>query len=218
MTDKNKSAENRKEARDYLIPVIVLLLLIICGVLFWRIIPAPDIRPETVAVEETMAGGSSIGGPFQLLSHTGETVTEKSWPGQYLLLFFGFTHCPDVCPTELAKMTRILEGLPSATVDKIQPIFISVDPKRDDVEGMAGYVSHFYPSLVGLTGTEEQIQAVVDQYRVYAQAQSPDETGYYVVDHSAFTYLMAPEGELLEVFNYDDPPEAIKKRIQALVE
>ncbi len=170
-------------------------------------------KQEPSSIENT----ASIGGPFILTSHLGETITDRSWPDQFLLIFFGFTHCPDVCPTELAKMKMAFEALPQKIQDKIQPLFITIDPARDDQDTLGAYVGLYHDKLVGLTGTQEQIDAVVNAYRVYAQAQAPDENGYYVVDHSAFIYLMQPDGRLSDVFSHSTSVEELVSGIQRQV-
>ena len=111
-------------------------------------------------------GKATVGGPFTLTDHTGRRVTDKDFRGQHLLVFFGFTYCPDVCPSGLQVMTAALEEL-GPKAEKITPIFISVDPERDTPEQLALYVSSFHPRLVGLTGTPEEIQQVAKAYRVY---------------------------------------------------
>ncbi len=157
--------------------------------------------------------GVTVGGPFSLIDQDGHTKTDKSWQGKYLILYFGFTHCPDVCPLGLNNITEALNALPEETVEKIQPVFITVDPLRDDVAALKNYVPLFHKKLVGLTGTEKQIEAVKTSYRVYAQKQGAGPN--YMVNHSAFTYLIAPNGELLHAFPHNTAPsemaDAIKK-------
>jgi protein SCO1/2 len=152
-----------------------------------------------------------VGGPFTLTDQNGRPVTEKSWSGKYLLVYFGFTHCPDVCPTGLNRIAEALNALPSQTIDKIQPIFITVDPARDKVEDLKTYVALFHPKLIGLTGTETQIEQVESAYKVYAQKQGdgPD----YMVNHSAFTYLQDPYGKVIALFSHEITAEEMAKQI-----
>lgn len=188
----------------------------------------------TVKTRDVNTGGAQIGGPFTLTDQNGNTVTDKDYAGQYKLIFFGFASCPMVCPTELQKMALVLDEL-GETGDKIQPIFITVDPERDDVESMKVYVEQFHPRLVGLTGTREQIDPVMKAYKVYAtkvemKHNAPMEgheghTGHeghkmdmdqndYMINHSAYTYLMAPDGELVAIYPEKDTATEIVEDIK----
>ena len=164
-------------------------------------------------------GKALIGGPFTLTDQNGRTVTEKDFRGKYTLVSFGYTFCPDICPTELGVMTEALNKL-GAKGEAITPVFITIDPKRDTVEQVKNYVGSFHPRFVGLTGTEEQIRQAASAYRVYyAQADGGDaKTDAYLMDHSTFIYLMSPEGEYVSHFGYgisaDDLAARIEKAIQ----
>ncbi len=139
-------------------------------------------------------GKALIGGPFSLTDHTGKRVTEKDFLGHPLLIFFGFTNCPDICPSGLQVMSAALDKLGEKGA-KITPIFITLDAQRDTPEKLAGYVKSFHPRLVGLTGSETELAAAAKAYRVYAQKVSDDATpGSYTYDHAAIIYLMSPDG------------------------
>ncbi len=164
------------------------------------------------------SGKPRVGGPFELVSHTGKTVTNADFSGKYMLMFFGFTFCPDVCPTELQVITSALEEL-GPTADKIQPIFVTVDPERDTPEAMAQYVAHFHPSFVGLTGSPEQIAKVAKAFRVYyKRVEDPSSAAEYTMDHSAVVYLMGPEGAFLKHYGGATSPEAMAKSLKELVQ
>ncbi|MCB9982035.1 MAG: SCO family protein [Rhodospirillales bacterium] len=156
--------------------------------------------------------GLSIGGPFSLIDHTGAQVSEKTYEGKYKLIYFGFTYCPAICPTELQKMSRVLSALeknhPEA-LENVQPLFISVDPERDTLDVMREYIGLFHPQLVGLTGTTAQIDLIKKRYRVFASKVEDETNQDYTVDHSSFTYLMGPNDELIGMYRMKDTADQI---------
>jgi protein SCO1/2 len=158
--------------------------------------------------------GMALGGPFHLTDQTGRRVTEADFPGRFMLVYFGFTYCPDVCPTELGTMIAALDVLGDAA-NRVTPVFITIDPERDTSEAMADYVARFDPRLIGLTGTPEQIAAVARAYRVfYAKVERP-ETTQYLMDHSSFIYLVGPDGRVRALFRPQTSPEAIAQAVRA---
>ncbi len=153
----------------------------------------------------TVTAPAAIGGPFQLTDNTGQPVTEKSLQGRPSLIFFGFTHCPDVCPTSLFEMSEVLRALgPDAA--RVNAYFISVDPERDTVAAMKDYLSSFDPHLKGLTGSPEAIAQVLTGYRVYAK-KVPQKDGDYTMDHTALIYLMDRKGHFVKPFDLKRTPE-----------
>jgi protein SCO1/2 len=146
-----------------------------------------------------------IGGPFQLTDQSGAVVTEKNMQGRPTLIFFGFTHCPDVCPTSLFEISEILRAM-GGDADKVNAYFISVDPERDTAAAMKDYLSSFDPHLKGLTGDPASIQKVVTEYRVYAK-KVPLKDGDYTMDHTALIYLMDRDGKFVAPFNVNRKPE-----------
>ena len=148
---------------------------------------------------------AAIGGPFQLTDQSGQTVTEKSLQGRPTLIFFGFTHCPDVCPTALIEISELLHAMGN-DADRVNAYFVSVDPERDSKEAIKDYLSSFDPHLKGLTGDPEAIAKVLSAYRVYAK-KVPLKDGDYTMDHTALTYLMDRDGKFVAPFNLDRPPE-----------
>ncbi|MCF8465826.1 MAG: SCO family protein [Sneathiella sp.] len=160
-----------------------------------------------------VVGVPQIGGSFELVNHKGETVTDKDFRGKLMLVFFGYTNCPDVCPTEMQTISLTMEELGDDAADVV-PIFITVDPKRDTVAAMAGFVEAFHPSLIGLTGSKAQINDVKKKYRVYGEKAEGDDPDYYLVDHTSFTYLMGRDGSLITVFSYGTPPEEMAAKIR----
>ena len=161
------------------------------------------------------AEAPTIGGPFTLVDHDGKTVTDQDYSGRFMLVYFGFTYCPDVCPTSLTAIAEALDML-GKDAEKIAPLFVTVDPERDTPEQMKMYVEHFHPSMIGLTGSLEQVDRAARGYRVYyAKVTDGDaDADDYLMDHTAITYLMGPDGEFRAFFSHDATPEEIAKRIR----
>lgn len=160
------------------------------------------------------SGEALIGGAFELVNHNGETVTQRDFAGKHMLVFFGFTHCPDVCPAKLNNISVALDRLGSLA-DEVTPIFITVDPDRDTPERMAQYVSNFSSQIVGLTGTPEQVRKAAKAYRVYyAKVKMENSATGYLMDHSAFTYLMDEQGEYVTHFAYGDSIDKMTDRLR----
>jgi protein SCO1/2 len=145
------------------------------------------------------AGASAIGGPFSLLDQDGRTVTDQDLRGRPFLVFFGFTHCPDVCPTALFEISEVLGKLGS-DAQRVSALFVTVDPERDTPAQMKDYLSSFNPRLVGLTGDPVAIAAVAKEYRVYVK-KVPLDHGDYTMDHTALVYLMDKDGRFVAPFN-----------------
>jgi cytochrome oxidase Cu insertion factor (SCO1/SenC/PrrC family) len=183
-----------------------------------RHVPAAAVVSETKGSPAPMAG-VPVGGAFSLTDQTGKPVTEKSWPGKYKLVFFGYTHCPDTCPATLQKLAAVMQNL-DPKGEKLVPLFITVDPERDTVDVMAKYVANFGPTIVGLTGTEAQIKAVEETYKVYAAkqpGQSKGDYAEYLEDHSAYVYLMSPDDKLLQTLSFDETAETMIGKIKESV-
>ncbi len=158
------------------------------------------LRPEATSV-----GTATVGGPFTLVNQDGRTVTEKDFSGATHLVFFGFTHCPDVCPTTLQQISDVMAALgPKAKAMKVA--FVTVDPERDDPASLKTYLSSFDPRITGLTGTPEQINAVEKAYRAYAR-KVPDQKGDYVMEHTAIVYVMDAQNRFLGALDISRPPE-----------
>ena len=148
---------------------------------------------------------ADIGGSFTLTDHHGTVVTEKNYADRYKLVFFGFTYCPDICPAGLQKIAAALEKIGS-DAEKIQPLFITIDPARDTPEVMREYVAMFHPGLIGLTGSTEQIKQVESAYKVYAAKVEDPNLSDYTMNHSSYTFLMSPDNQLVSLFSADDSP------------
>lgn len=151
-----------------------------------------------------VATQAAVGGPFQLVDQDGQTVTDETFKGEPMLIFFGFTHCPDICPTTLFEMSQLFEALgPDAR--KVQGLFVTVDPERDTPEVMKSYIGSFHPSIQGLTGTPEQVAQIVKAYRAYAQ-KVPGKDGDYTMNHTAIVYLMDKNGSFVMPFDLKRSP------------
>ena len=166
----------------------------------------PARTPASVAI----AQAPSVGGPFKLPDPGGRTITEKSFPGRWSLMFFGFTHCPDVCPTTLTKVTTLL-GTLGEQAKHVQPLFITLDPERDTREILADYTDHFDERILGLTGTPEQIESISAAYHVYSRKVPLGDS--YTLDHSAVMYLIGPDGQLVSHFTQQMDADAMARDI-----
>ncbi|MGD9507738.1 MAG: SCO family protein [Geminicoccaceae bacterium] len=169
--------------------------------------------------QASVTGEATIGGPFKLIDQNGQEVTDEKFRGRLMLVYFGYTFCPDVCPLGLTTIAEALDQLPAEDRDQVVPVFITVDPERDTAAVMKDYVGAFSDRLVGLTGSPAAIQGVTKEYRVYARKSDAETAdGSYLVDHSTFTYLMDREGRYLTHFGHSTTPEEMSKRIAEAVE
>ncbi|CAA9260432.1 MAG: Cytochrome oxidase biogenesis protein Sco1/SenC/PrrC, thiol-disulfide reductase involved in Cu(I) insertion into CoxII Cu(A) center [uncultured Craurococcus sp.] len=160
--------------------------------------------------------GLALGGSFSLVNQEGKPVTERDFGGGWMLIYFGYTFCPDVCPTELGTLAAAIDQLGPAGA-KVVPVFITVDPQRDTPAHLADYVSRFHPRMQGLTGTPEQVAEAARRYRVYyAKAQRPEMTDY-LMDHSSFIYLVGPDAKVRSLFRPEQSPETIAATIAAQI-
>ncbi|GAB5031572.1 sco1 family protein [Nannochloropsis oceanica] len=163
----------------------------------------------------TSYGKPALGGPWTLVDFTGKPVTDADFRGEFLLLYFGFTHCPDICPSELVKVGRILDLLDKEPrLPMVRPVFISVDPDRDNVGQLRHYAQDFHPRILYLTGTQEQLAKVTKGYRVYFSKADEEDEENYLVDHSIVLYLIGPDGSFLDFFTQSMQPTDIVNRIK----
>ena len=163
------------------------------------------------------SGVALVGGPFELVSQKGERVSDADFRGRYMLVTFGYTYCPDVCPTELQVISSALDEMGEKAKD-IQPIFITIDPERDTVAALAQYMSSFHPRYIGLTGSPEAIAKAAKAYRVY-YAKSENKSGRdYLMDHSSIIYLMDKQGTFLKHFGYQTDARGLAKAIEEAID
>jgi len=178
----------------------VVLAAFLCGLLLFSMVVflVTGRSPTPVALQ------SSVGGAFRLTDHNGKPVTDADLKGRPFLVFFGFTHCPDVCPTALFEISEILRAL-GPDGDRVRALFVTVDPERDTPEKLKDYLSSFDPRLIGATGDDAAIKAIEKGYRVYAK-RVPLDGGGYTMDHTAIVYLMDKDGRFVAPFNMKRRP------------
>jgi protein SCO1/2 len=148
-----------------------------------------------------------------MVNHLGETVTQETFKGRHMLVYFGYTFCPDVCPTELQSLTVALNDM-GKKGDAITPVFVTIDPERDDVAAVREYIGFFHPRLVGLTGTPAQVEAITDAFGVfYAKARDTGETSDYLMDHSSLIFLMNEKGRYVTHIRTGTAPEVMVRQL-----
>jgi protein SCO1/2 len=201
--------------RQMLIPYL-LLVAALAGVLLWH--QSKD--PSEGLGRVVSTGTTMVGGDFTLTDHTGRKVSSTEFRGRYLLIYFGFTMCPDVCPTTLAVMADALDKM-GDTRKKIVPILITIDPERDTPKVMAQYVKSFGDDFIGFTGSVAEIEAVKKQFKVFGAKKALDEAkglaGGYGMDHSSVMYLMGPDGKLVWYEDELIPADKLEAELRARV-
>ena len=205
--DPGTPRDSRSLRRNPLIWVAVIGAIVLYtqtdGSLFGNL---DDARRQTINVTD-------VGGPFTLTDHHGRAVTEQDFRGHYMLVYFGYTWCPDVCSTDVLVMSQAVEMLGEAGAE-VQPIFITIDPARDTVESLAKFVTNFHPRLTALTGSATEIAAAAEAYKVYFQKGEEGETADdYLVEHTDIMYLMGPDGAFLDYFSHGERPVDIAQLI-----
>jgi cytochrome oxidase Cu insertion factor (SCO1/SenC/PrrC family) len=214
-------SESRRRLIIVALAAVLAALIAAAIVLLLQPKPVPPVAqggaPSSSAAQSTgvmrLPPGADLGGPFRLVDQDGKAVTDATYAGKFMLIYFGFTFCPDVCPTELQAMATAIDDL-GGPGEMVQPILISVDPERDTPAQLKEYVASFHPRLVGLSGPGTEIAAVAKAYRVYYAKGPIDADGNYVMDHTSFVYLMGPDGKLRSVFRAGTSPEAMASEIE----
>src|SRR5262245_8052539 len=193
------------------------LVVIVAGFLIGAVAGAGLLALTEKGAEQPVAtsGKALIGGPFALTDQNGKTVTDPNFRGRFMLVFFGFTHCPDICPAELQVMSQSLDAL-GPRAEEVAPIFITLDPERDTPEDVGAYVKNFGPRFLGLTGSPEAVAAAAKAYRVaYSKFQEDYlASSDYSIDHSALVYLMGKDGEYVTHFAYGTPPDKMTEELK----
>ena len=193
--------------------VFALVTLVLVGE--WAYLRASDARSERPDADVASVTLAPFDVDFSLNDHNGRAMTIGDLGDRHALVLFGYTHCPDVCPTELANLATLLDDLGDQASD-LSALFITVDPERDTPEVLAHYVSAFHPRIVGLTGTAEQVAAVTEAYRVF-YARAEVDADFYLMDHSSALYLMGRDGRFLTAFSSTTLPEDMAARIRGYI-
>ncbi len=184
---------------------VLLAVLVICGMLLYQLYQR--------TLDGGVTGEALIGGPFELVDQDGKAVTDETFKGTLMLIYFGFTYCPDACPTALGIMGAALDKLDVAA-DRVVPILITVDPERDTPPVLKDYVSNFHPRMMGLTGSPEQVAKAAKAYRVFYQKAPGSAPDDYLMDHTLLIYLMDREGKYVTHFGPQTTPEQMAEEIR----
>jgi protein SCO1/2 len=213
MTRRSRPVRRRRDLR-VVAPLAAVLLLLAGATALLTTLPA--VAPQRQAAT---AATSEVGGPFTLVDQDGRTVTEQDFRGKWLMIYFGYTHCPDACPLALNEMAQALDDLGAPRRDLVQPIFVTVDPERDTTAVMKDYVNAFPDAhMVGLTGTQAQVDQVVKAYRIHVKKLEKDEYGEYAVDHTSMIHVMDPDGHLAGLAYHTLPPQLLASKISAFMQ
>lgn len=198
---------------------IVFTGLVAGAILAFLTLPGLRQGSADLAVGKQTTGKALVGGPFKLTDHTGKAVTDADYRGRYMLVYFGYTYCPDVCPAGLQVISAALDQL-GDKAQRVAPLFITLDPARDTPAKLAEYVGSFNPRIIGLTGSAEETAAVAKAYRVYSKKIADEKSpGSYTLDHTSIIYLMDPQGEFVTHFthltNVDQLAAQLRKVLEA---
>jgi len=197
--------------KQALLPYLLLVAALAGGVLWYESSQVPRLG------QVITTGSPEVGGPFKLTDQTGKPVTDADFRGRYMLIYFGYSFCPDVCPTTLSVMAQALDKM-GAAKNRIVPVFITIDPERDTPAILKDYVSAFGPQFVGLTGSPQAVQAVEKEYRVYARKAPVDPANPkrgYGMDHSSVIYLMGPDGKMAAFYDEAISPDDLAKDLRS---
>ncbi|WP_298840895.1 SCO family protein [uncultured Roseobacter sp.] len=198
-------------------PLAVLGIAVFVGVFWFVSQPDPNADQFAQCRASQIAGGAgSIGGPFELVNASGETVTDKDVITEPSILYFGYTFCPDVCPLDTARNAEAVDILAERGITAT-PVFITVDPARDTPEVVGDFAYNLHERMIGLTGSDAQIKAASEAYRTYYKAHEGDDE-FYLVDHSTFSYLVLPEQGFVEFFRREATPEQMADTVACFVE
>lgn len=199
--------------KQALLPYLLLVAALAGGVLWYESSQVPRLG------QVITTGSPDVGGPFKLTDQNGKSVTDADFHGRYMLLYFGYSFCPDVCPTTLSVMAQALDKM-GVAANRITPVFITIDPERDTPKVLKDYMAAFGPRFVGLTGPADAIKAVEKAYRVYAVKKPLDPkkpNGNYAMDHSSVIYLMGPDGKMVAFYDEAISPDDLAKDLRSKI-
>ncbi|MSP21194.1 MAG: SCO family protein [Alphaproteobacteria bacterium] len=202
---------------DWLFVFVLAMTVAAVGGGLWLSDSESDRARRSLGTEPTVAEGVQIGGPFVLVDQNGTAVTDKDLVGHWSLIYFGYTFCPDVCPITLTILTQTIEAL-GPQGDKVTPMFITVDPKRDTVDELRAYAEHFHPRMRFLTGTDEQVTQMTRAYKIFRaiREETPNDPDYFV-DHTSLVYLVGPDGKYVTYFAHNTPTAEMAARLRRLL-
>jgi protein SCO1/2 len=197
-------------------PALLAVILAAAGGAYYYLrdgAPAQGTRADAARLmNELMSGKGPVGGPFTLTDQDGRSRSLEDFRGRLVLLYFGFTYCPDVCPTDLMSVGNLIRSL-GREGDQLQPVFVTLDPARDKPEVLRAYVASFHPRFVALTGTEDEIRRIATSYKVFFEKVRPPGVNTYLIDHSAYVFLLDREGRFITLF----PPGTPQERMAVMV-
>lgn len=194
--------------------VVAGVLMSVAAIFYQQRQEAPQEERVAEVIEKAPMGQVAIGGSYELVDHHGNRRTDKDFKGSYLLVYFGYSYCPDICPMALHNISEALTHLGDAAKNVV-PIFITVDPERDTSWHLKQYLKNYHPSFVGLTGSYAEIQHAIAQYHVYATKVESSTASDYLMDHSSIIYVMDPQGRYVTHCNHNTDPEEIVRLVRA---
>lgn len=210
MCNSTEAAQARSRLKHIRLALWLLVALLAGFALLYLVGPEPE-----AALDEPVNYGDTVGGAFSLTAPDGSTVTDQTLKGQPFAIFFGFTRCPDVCPTTLSRLAQLRKRM-GEDGEKFQIVFVSVDPGYDSPEDIGRYVDLFGTPIIGLTGSDEAIAEVADAYHAFYE-KVPVEGGDYTIDHTAAVYLMGADGKLQSIIDYHESPAASLAKLEGLI-
>ena len=223
MSKKSSAVSSKFRTRLLSVALGVVIGLVLASTLAAWQITQDQSRREVLAAQakaeaqpDAAKPAAAIGGHFELIDQDGKAVTDAAYAGKYSLVYFGFTYCPDMCPTGLQSISRAMDLLGDKAAS-VQPLFITVDPERDTPKVVKEYVSNFHPSIIGLTGSPQQVAAAAKAYKVYYKKAEQVDENNYMMDHSTLIFLMDPDGKFIEAFQEDVDPKLLVQGIEKAI-
>ncbi len=216
-----KKEKRRFELRALHVVLAVLVGLVLAGwLVVWqsgqdetRVLQMQQAARQETTQPQLPPNTLAIGGPFELIDQDGKARSDADFKGKNLLIYFGYTYCPDMCPTGLQSMSRALDQM-GDSAKNVQPLFVTIDPARDTPAKMKEYIASFHPAIIGLTGSAEQIAKIAKEYQVYYKKGENVDEHDYVMDHSSLIYLMDPEGKFIATFPEEVAPAVLVKALK----